>query len=166
MIEIPGLTFLEFSRQAAEELNRTHEIGLMPPVARGVGCRAPVSRIPIREVIERIVIPSAFPARAEGLLKRPEDAPQLPQEKLEELQQGHLANLRAMAESGDLIIAGPVEDGGALRGILIFRTQDAGRIEELVARDPSIQAGRLELELHPWRVPRGSWVAKNQRLGQ
>ena len=59
-----------------------------------------------------------------------------------------------MADSGELVIAGPVERGGDLRGILIFRTGDADRIEELVAEDPAIQAGRLVLELHRWTVPK------------
>ncbi len=92
-----------------------------------------------------------------GLLKRPAKAPHYPAEKLEELQRGHLENIGKMAESGDLVIAGPLEDGDDLRGILIFRTRDAERIQELVARDPAIQAGRLELELYRWRVPRRSF---------
>jgi len=92
-----------------------------------------------------------------GLLKRPADAPSFSEDELEKLQAGHLENMRKMADSGDLVIAGPVEQGGALRGILIFRTRDMTRVEELVARDPAIQAGRLELQLHRWRVAKRSW---------
>jgi uncharacterized protein YciI len=92
-----------------------------------------------------------------GLLKRPADAPSFSEEELERLQAGHLENIGKMADSGDLVIAGPVYQGGALRGILIFRTRDMTRVEELVARDPAIQAGRLELELYRWRVPKRSW---------
>jgi len=92
-----------------------------------------------------------------GLLKRPADAPSFSEDELEKLQAGHLENIGKMADSGDLVIAGPVEEGGALRGILIFRTRDMTRVEELVARDPAIQAGRLELELYRWRVPKRSW---------
>jgi uncharacterized protein YciI len=91
-----------------------------------------------------------------GLLKRPAGAPQFTDERLAEIQRGHLANIGAMAASGDLVIAGPVEDGGDFRGILVFRTTDRDRIEKLVAEDPAIVAGRLELELYRWRVPRGS----------
>ena len=89
-----------------------------------------------------------------GLLKRPSGAPDFSTEELERIQVGHLANIKKMADSGELVIAGPVERGGDLRGILIFRTDDTRRIEELVAEDPAIQAGRLELELHPWTVPK------------
>jgi uncharacterized protein YciI len=97
-----------------------------------------------------------------GLLKRPPDAPTYSDERLEELQRGHLENIRKMAESGELVIAGPLEDGGDLRGILVFRTQDADRIRELVAPDPAVKAGRLELELYPWRVPRRSFPPRRR----
>ncbi len=88
-----------------------------------------------------------------GLLKRPSGAPSYPTEELERIQAGHLEHIKKMADSGELVIAGPVERGGDLRGILIFRTGDADRIDELVAQDPAIQAGRLKLELHRWTVP-------------
>jgi uncharacterized protein YciI len=96
-----------------------------------------------------------------GLLKRPDDAPEFPQDKIEELQRGHLENMDRMAASGDLVVAGPLEDADVLRGILVFRTREADRIRELVARDPSIQAGRLELELLRWQVPRGSFPPRS-----
>ena len=92
-----------------------------------------------------------------GLLRRPVGAPSYPEEKLQEIQAGHLAHLGSMADSGDLVIAGPIEDGADLRGILIFRSDDRAHIEELATQDPAIQAGRLKLELHRWIVPEGSF---------
>ncbi len=91
-----------------------------------------------------------------GLLKRPPGAPDYSEEKLREIQAGHMANLRKMADSGDLVLAGPTGDDGTLRGILVFRTSDLERIRELVAADPAVRAGRLGLELYPWRIPAGS----------
>ncbi len=88
-----------------------------------------------------------------GLLKRPSGAPSYSSEESERIQAGHLEHLRKMADSGELVIAGPVERGGDLRGILIFRPGNADRLEELVAQDPAIQAGRLKLELLRWTVP-------------
>ena len=88
-----------------------------------------------------------------GFLKRPSGAPSYSSEELEEIQAGHLEHLGKMADSGELVIAGPVERGGDLRGILIFRTGDEDKIEKLAAEDPAIQAGRLKLELHRWTVP-------------
>jgi uncharacterized protein YciI len=90
-----------------------------------------------------------------GLLRRPADAPAYPDEKLQEIQAGHMANIRAMADSHDLAIAGPMKDDTPLRGIFVFRTTDPDHIRGLVARDPAVQAGRLRLELYPWYVPAG-----------
>ncbi len=67
-----------------------------------------------------------------------------------------MANIRAMAASGDLVIAGPLGDDGPLRGVFVFRTTDLARVRELVARDPAVKAGRLGAELYPWRVPEGT----------
>jgi uncharacterized protein YciI len=91
-----------------------------------------------------------------GLLKRPENAPVYSEEKLQEIQAGHMANIRKMAGSGDLVLAGPMGDDGRLRGILVFRATDPERITTQVAEDPAIKAGRLEVELYPWNVPKGS----------
>ncbi len=91
-----------------------------------------------------------------GLLKRPPDAPGLPEEKLKELQNGHMANIRKMAASGDLAIAGPTGDDGALRGIFVFRTDDPEHLRALCAEDPAVKAGRLTVELYRWAVPEGA----------
>jgi uncharacterized protein YciI len=91
-----------------------------------------------------------------GLFVRPADAPSYDEGTLKEIQTGHLANLRKMADSGDLVLAGPFENEGRLRGVLVFRTQDVERIRELVAEDPAVKAGRLGVDLYPWSIPRGS----------
>lgn len=91
-----------------------------------------------------------------GLFVRPENAPELSDAELQELQAGHLANIGAIAESGDLVLAGPFGHDGRLRGMLLFRDVDLGRIQEMLARDPSVKAGRLGVELYPWRIPAGT----------
>jgi hypothetical protein len=92
-----------------------------------------------------------------GLFLRPADAPAFGDEELQGLQRDHIANIEAMAEDGALVIAGPIAGDGKLRGILVFRETDPDRIRELVARDPMVQKRRLELELHRWLVPAGSF---------
>jgi uncharacterized protein YciI len=95
-----------------------------------------------------------------GFLKRPVQVPEHTREQLEELERGHLENLRRMTETGELVLAGPVENGGELRGLMIFRGQDEERIRELVGADPAVRARRLEVELHRWRIPKRSWPPK------
>jgi uncharacterized protein len=71
------------------------------------------------------------------------------------IQEGHMANIQRMADTGALVAAGPTEGDASLRGIFIFRVKSADDARALAARDPAIEAGRLVLELHPWWGPAG-----------
>ncbi len=89
-----------------------------------------------------------------GLLRRGPNVPKLSDAESQRIQDGHMANIRKMAETGKLIVAGPFTDNGDLRGVFIFKCT----IEEartLAAPDPAIQSGRLVLELHPWFAAAG-----------
>jgi uncharacterized protein YciI len=92
------------------------------------------------------------------ILQRPEHPRDYPQDKLEEIQQAHLAHLRHLAETGKLLVAGPLDDqpDPRLRGIEIFR---AGSIEEakrLAGEDPAVKAGRLEVVVMTWYTEKGA----------
>jgi uncharacterized protein YciI len=78
--------------------------------------------------------------------------PNRSQDSLEaaQLQRAHMDNIGRLAKEGKLILAGPFMDGGALRGIYIFDVRTLEEAQALTATDPAIQAGRLEMELHPW----------------
>ncbi len=67
-----------------------------------------------------------------------------------DLQTAHLKNIFAMADAGKLIVAGPFADDGEIRGIYIFDVPTVEEARQLTATDPAIQAGSLEMELHPW----------------
>ncbi|PYQ23598.1 MAG: hypothetical protein DMF81_08265 [Acidobacteria bacterium] len=88
------------------------------------------------------------------LLKRgaPRSAEDTPERQA--IQEGHLANIRAMWKARKLIVAGPMGDDGELRGIFIFRVPTAEDVQALIAADPAIRSGRLVAEIHPW------WVEK------
>jgi uncharacterized protein YciI len=66
------------------------------------------------------------------------------------LQKAHLDNIRRMAEMGKLVLAGPFMDDGDIRGIYVFDVATLEEARELTHSDPSIRAGALEMELHPW----------------
>ena len=66
------------------------------------------------------------------------------------IQEGHMANIRRMAEAGKLLVAGPFSDDGALRGMYVFTVGSMEEAEKLVQTDPAVQSGRLRFELHPW----------------
>ena len=92
------------------------------------------------------------------ILQRPEHPREYPQDKLEEIQQAHLAHLLHLAQSGKLLVAGPLDDqpDPRMRGLEIFR---AGSIEEakrLAGEDPAVKAGRLEPVVMTWYTEKGA----------
>ena len=92
------------------------------------------------------------------LLVRAANAPDLPKAELDQLQEGHIANMRRLAAEGKLFKAGPTEDssGRNVRGILIFKTDSLDQAKEWVATDPSVKAGRLAPEYMKWFVEKGT----------
>jgi uncharacterized protein YciI len=70
--------------------------------------------------------------------------------KRNELMTAHLKNIQRMANEGKLVVAGPFLDNQSFRGIYIFNMTSIEEAEKLVRTDPAIQAGTLEMELHPW----------------
>jgi uncharacterized protein YciI len=90
-----------------------------------------------------------------GLLSRgkawtPEVTPET-----EKLQAAHLANIGRLADTGKLVGAGPMGDGGVLRGLFVFKTDTLEEARSLADTDPAVKAGRLVLEIHPWRTAEG-----------
>ena len=67
-----------------------------------------------------------------------------------EIQRGHMENIARMAKEGKLLVAGPFMDDGEIRGLYIFNVENVDEAKQLTATDPAIQAGRLEMDLHPW----------------
>lgn len=74
----------------------------------------------------------------------------IPREEVQKLQTAHMANINRLADEGKLVLAGPFADNGALRGIYIFDVATIAEAEALTKTDPSVQAGLLVMELHPW----------------
>lgn len=92
------------------------------------------------------------------LLVRPPNLPDRPKPELEQLQEGHFANMKRLADEGKLFKAGPTEDfsGRNVRGIFILKTDSVDQAREWVATDPLVKAGRLVPEFLKWSVQKGS----------
>lgn len=139
--------------------------------AAGAGCgggkaRAPVAAAPVAPAPAAAAAPAATGYDAElaarlgadehgmakyviAFLKRGPKTDH-PKEEAERLMKAHLQNIGKMAEEGKLVVAGPFLDNGPLRGIYIFKVATVEEAQALTATDPAVQAGRLEMELHPW----------------
>ena len=99
-------------------------------------------------------IPDAFDVFTLVLLRRPADAPAMPDEELDALQARHLASRAELRRRGLLIANGPLGEQSdvSLRGLSIFAC-DPDEARRLSDGDPSVQAGRLAYEVMEW------WVA-------
>lgn len=68
----------------------------------------------------------------------------------------HHAVLKEMIEKGKIAVAGPfpLNDPGELRGVTIFRV-GAEETAKLVQDDPTVKAGLLKTDTHPWITGKG-----------
>jgi uncharacterized protein len=91
------------------------------------------------------------------LLKRGPRALEFSEAELEQLQTQHLGHLDAMREQGHLLIAGPFSDQAdeTLRGFCLYRTS-VEETRRLAESDPSVQAGRMAVDVMGWWTKRGS----------
>jgi len=93
------------------------------------------------------------------LLRRGPRALEFSDEELDRLQAAHLAHLDAMRERGVLLTAGPFldQEDETFRGICIYRT-GLEETRELANGDPSVQAGRMRVEVVTWLTQAGEGV--------
>ncbi len=66
----------------------------------------------------------------------------------------HLAYVTNLMDQGKLAVAGPFQDGGALKGIFIYSAslEEAMKLEN---EDPAVKAGEFKIEAHPWATAKG-----------
>ena len=107
-------------------------------------------------------VPAPAPFELESyqlvLLKRPAERTDYPQEKLQEIQAGHMAHLGRMAREGHMVAAGPFGDqeDERLRGLALYRVGSVEEARRLAEADPAVQAGRLEVEVMTWYTEKGA----------
>jgi uncharacterized protein YciI len=73
--------------------------------------------------------------------------------------EGHMANIRAMAKVGKLVLAGPfdapADDPTAYAGLFVLDVGSEAEARALLAGDPAVQSGRFLVELRTWLGPAG-----------
>jgi uncharacterized protein len=102
-------------------------------------------------------VPYAFDVFTLVLLRRPADAPLMPDDELDALQARHLAYRAELRRRGVLVANGPLGEQSdvSLRGLSIFAC-DLAEAARLSDGDPSVQAGRLAYDLMEWWVAAGT----------
>ena len=71
------------------------------------------------------------------------------------IQEGHMAHLEAMWKAGKMHAAGPMINGGDLRGLVIYRVSSLDEAKVFAEQDPAVKAGRLAVDFHPWMIAEG-----------
>lgn len=71
------------------------------------------------------------------------------------IQAAHMQHIRQLAQTGKLLVAGPFDNDGDMKGIFILDCKDSLEAVQLVKEDPAVRAGRLRFEVLPW------WTEKN-----
>jgi uncharacterized protein len=90
-----------------------------------------------------------------GILKRGPNWTPAVTEETKKIQAGHMANIRKMADSGKLVVAGPFADRGDPVGLYIFKADSIEEVKAMAEQDPAVQAGRLVIEVRPWMAAKG-----------
>jgi uncharacterized protein YciI len=93
------------------------------------------------------------------LLRRGPRAEEFTEDELDDLQERHLAYLDEMRRRGHMAAAGPFSDqpDETLRGICLYVT-DPDETRRLAEGDPSVQAGRLAVDVMRWSFLHGEVV--------
>ncbi|WP_394554990.1 YciI family protein [Agromyces sp. MMS24-JH15] len=102
-------------------------------------------------------IPDAFDVVTLVVLRRPTDAPDLPDAELDALQARHLAYRAELRRRGILVVNGPFleQSDESYRGMSVFAC-DAAEAARLSDADPSVVAGRLAYDVMEWWTAAGT----------
>ena len=107
-------------------------------------------------------IPDAFDVFTFVILRRPDDAPDMSDDELDELQARHLAYRAGLRREGLLAVNGPCAEQSdpSYRGMSIFACgpAEAARLSD---GDPSVAAGRLTYDVMEWWVGADSLAFPN-----
>lgn len=86
-----------------------------------------------------------------GFLNVHEAREALPQEKLQEIQRGHLEHMARMAAAGRLLAAGPLATPGGPRGLVVYQCDSAAQAVEWASPDSAVVHKRLRVEMYRWK---------------
>ena len=102
-------------------------------------------------------VPDAFDVVTVVVLRRPVDAPDMPDDELDALQALHLAYRRELVSRGLIVANGPFDEQSdpSYRGMSIFAC-DPAEAARLSDGDPSVIAGRLTYDVMEWWVRAGA----------
>jgi uncharacterized protein YciI len=119
----------------------------------------------MNRILTRLLVASALalPAATQPadlyylvFLRPSPDRKPLPKEQAEKIQADHMANIRAMADRGVLVAAGPFGDTPpTISGVFVFKTSSMEEARRIASADPTVVERRNTVEVYAWRGPGG-----------
>jgi uncharacterized protein len=74
----------------------------------------------------------------------------------QQIQQGHMAHLSTLYNTGKSCVAGPTDGQGEVRGFVVFTVATLEEAIYLARQDPAVKAGRLRFQIEPWWAMEGA----------
>lgn len=71
-------------------------------------------------------------------------------EEVQEIQRGHLNNIKKLAAEHKMVLAGPFMEGDSIRGIFIMNTDKPEEALGWIENDPAVKSGRLVPITRKW----------------
>jgi uncharacterized protein len=90
-----------------------------------------------------------------GLYRSAPGRPELTAEEANRIQSEHVGLLTKLADTGEIIAAGPFEENLPERGCMILSTQSISHARSLLINDEAIKRGILKLDFYTWWGPVG-----------
>ena len=78
--------------------------------------------------------------------------------QLDSIQQKHMLNIKTMATTGQLVLAGPFKDGG---GLFILKAEDEKAAQWLVKNDPAVLAKRFTYIIREWYTEKSMFTLES-----
>src|SRR5919204_3365146 len=100
------------------------------------------------------------------LLRRGPKADEFSEAELEQLQEAHLTHLGEMTQRRLMAVAGPFSEqpDETLRGFCLY-TVELDEARRLAESDPSVQAGRMAVDVFNWWTKKGELDANPHSRG-
>lgn len=104
-----------------------------------------------------------------GFLDSHPERKEIPKEEAEAIQKAHIGHLEMLGNKRWLVGAGPLANGGTVRGILISKCESVQQAMDFASQDPAVKAKRLTVRQYAWYTPvttigDGYWERQKQGL--
>lgn len=104
---------------------------------------------PVENPLAPYIPKNTKPYYIDLLMKKSPPAAEWPDSERMEWMQKHLSYIRSQVEAGKFVLVGPVLEESRLRGIAVIKADSLEEAQRIASGDPLVQAGKLEVEVHP-----------------